>query len=111
MNKRIKCVLIFGILAISMTACSKDEVMATSTPVSIMDSANVSLSNAEVQNNENEMVTAVSTHPTETPVVSPTIETSEPTQEVKPVNDGAVITFKLEAWADNWFAAYLGEEL
>ena len=26
-------------------------------------------------------------------------------------NDNSLVSFKLEAWADNWFAAYLGDEL
>ena len=38
---------------------------------------------------------------------SPTEELSESTSDIT----GGAHTFKLEAWADNWFAAYLGDEL
>lgn len=37
---------------------------------------------------------------------------SQPAEQVETTSsDSAASTFKLEAWADNWFAAYLGENL
>ncbi|MGB1253919.1 MAG: hypothetical protein ACPG8W_25140, partial [Candidatus Promineifilaceae bacterium] len=43
-------------------------------------------------------------------VVSCTFSTGELTETTSNITGGAT-TFKLEGWADNWFAAYLGDEL
>lgn len=47
------------------------------------------------------------------PTVAPTAETEPTTVPEEPTAEpvAATSTFQLEAWADNWFAAYLGDEL
>lgn len=52
--------------------------------------------------------------PTEVAVVEPTAAAAENEPENESVEEATTApttTFQLEAWADNWFAAYLGEEL
>lgn len=98
LNKQILHLILFGLLAVAITACGGDEPMPTATAVSIEQ--NTAPNNAEptptVSEPENITVTE-EPDPVETETIPPTA--------------APVITFQLEAWADNWFAAYLGEEL
>ena len=59
-----------------------------------------------------EPTAAVEPIPTEVAVVEPTAAEAESEPVIEVVEEVPVTTtFQLEAWADNWFAAYLGEDL
>lgn len=107
MNNRIVLLMLMGLLVFSVTACGGDESVVEETAVSASELATVNVDEAVVVAIE----TAVSQQPTEIPTINPTAETNAPTQEAEPVINDTTITFQLEAWADNWFAAYLGDEL
>ena len=111
MNNRIALLMLMSLLVFSVTACGGNESVAEATAVSTLEAATVNVDEAVVV----EIETAVSEQPTEqptqAPAITPTAEANEPIQEAEPVNDDNPITFQLEAWADNWFATYLGEEL
>jgi len=112
MNKRIVQILLFSVLAIAITACGADAVVPRSPPEPVVDS--------EASSNKESVVETAVPKPTVEPVVeeSETVVDEQPTEMLMEVeSETAVsetndfITFQLEAWADNWFAAYLGEEL
>lgn len=107
----------FLLLALLLAACGATEEDATPTPAPTEEVA--------VETTAVETTAIVPTATTET-VVAPTptvIEVVEATATVaeaesEPVTEiveeattASTNTFQLEAWADNWFAAYLGEEL
>ncbi len=99
MNKRIIVLFVLMIVAIGLIACSSDDTTPTPTTGPITESANASSAEEAVE-----------------------AATEEPAEEAEPEADAAADTasadassetsaFQIEAWADNWFAAYLGEEL
>ena len=95
----------FLVLAVFLVACSATEGDLTSTPAPTEEAVVVPTSTEE---------TVVEPTPTEVAVVEPTATAAE--AESEPVTEvveelPVTTTFQLEAWADNWFAAYLGEEL
>jgi len=139
MNKRIVLLMLMSLFIFSVTACGGNESVMEVTDVPALDDvvvveAETAVSERPTPTEETTVSerptpteettvserptpteeTAVSEQPTEqptqAPAVNPTVETSAP-EEAEPVSDGNPITFQLEAWADNWFAAYLGEEL
>lgn len=95
----------FLVLALFLVACGAAEEDATSTPASTEAAVVVSTATEE---------TVVEPTPTAVEIVEPTATAAEAESEAatEVVEDLPVTTtFQLEAWADNWFAIYLGEEL
>ena len=96
MKKRIVQILLFSGLVIAMTACGSNEAAPAATAVPVAD-------NTTTSNEEPVVETAVPEQPTTEPIAEESASAD--------AEEGDLITFQLEAWADNWFAAYLGEEL
>lgn len=125
MNKQIVQLLLCSLLAIAITACGGNEDVPAATAVSVEQ--NTTPSNAEPTPtpvptvSEPETITVTEEPDSDetssaTAEVEPDLdETDSASAEVEPDLDEtdsvAMTTFQLEAWADNWFAAYLGEDL
>lgn len=95
----------FLVLALFLVACGAAEEEATPTPAPTEAAVVVSTATEE---------TVVEPMPTAVEVVEPTATAAEAESEAATtvVEEASVTsTFQLEAWADNWFAAYLGKEL
>ena len=91
MNKRIILILLLCLLAFAITACGGSEAVSTAASDSAASGATPGEADTVVE-------TAVSA------------TTTEPETKAQ-ITEPAPTTFQLEAWADNWFAVYLGEEL
>lgn len=117
MNQRIaQRLLALGLFAMIFTACSSNEPVASPTPApsaTIADSTVASTprdapaqpesqppveNESSVEQGQSEPSTAAMT-------------TGNGASEAGGDETGAPITFQMQAWVDNWFAAYLGEAL
>ncbi len=107
MTKRTTMMLIFTLLAIGIVACGSGESAAVPTAEPAAESAGASSADAEATTEPQEEVADADEADTEEAAAP--VENTEMTGETTSEPDTA--TFQLEAWADNWFAAYLGEEL
>ena len=95
----------FLLFTLFLAACGVTEEDATSTPVPTEEAVVVPTATEE---------TVVEPTPTEVAGVEPTATAAE--AEGEPVTEvveepPVTSTFQLDAWADNWFAAYVGEAL
>ena len=95
----------FLLFALLLVACGATEEVPTFKPVPTEEAVGTTTATEE---------TGVEPTPSEVVVVEPTATAAE--AESQPVTEFSeeppvTSTFQLEAWADNWFAAYLGEEL
>ncbi len=106
MNRRLSFLLVIGILAAVTVACSGT---GTAIPPSPLPATEDKVMPPTPPPGPT-LPDPAAPDPT-----SPGSEASSPTAAEPAVSEavesGPATTFKLEAWADNWFAAYLGEEL
>ncbi len=88
MHKQIAMLFVLGILAISIIACGSNETAVIEPPTE-----------------------ATVAEPTAAPAESESDNTTLAEEPDSPETETLTTSFQLEAWADNWFAAYLGEAL
>ncbi len=107
MRKIILIISITTLLVVVLAACGVESPAAVTTTLESTPpppSQTEALVTATTQSNREGV-------PLSRPDLAPETE-SQPAEQVETTSsDSAASTFKLEAWADNWFAAYLGENL
>ena len=94
MKQKTTLFIVILLLAVSVSACT------TSSATPLADDAQSASPDAQSAPAETNVESAAS-------APAPTLAQPETNQP----ESGEITTFKLEAWADNWFAAYLGEDL
>lgn len=107
--KKLSTILLLMLLFV---ACNgTDEPVPTPTEAAIIEPPPTETAVAE----PTVVLTEVEIDNTSVEEESESVETETDNTEEEPdlaeTETAPVITFQLEAWADNWFAAYLGEEL
>lgn len=117
MNQRIaQRLLALGLFAMVFTACGSNQPADSPTPVPSPTSAKTTVGSTEIDApaQPEDQPAAENESSVEQEQVAQEQNESSPVAETTGDDTGeavAAVTFQMEAWADNWFAAYLGEAL